>query len=259
MTNDYDKQRYIYPLLLCFAGIIAAAAFAAHVLPAKADTVAFNSNLYYGLTNNQDVQQLQEFLTAQGDYSGPITGNFYSLTLVGVKRFQTDNGINPVSGYFGVLSRGVANGILAASVSAPTVEVGTSTSEVPFTGTQVQAPANTNQNATTTLGGLGAVSQPPTCTLSATVSTWPQGTQHAQFQWSFTPGASATLEAVGTIPNSNLQFAANLLVPSNYQYPAESSQFFNLVYSSSIFQTTTYEMDVTLNGLTGSCTAVATI
>jgi peptidoglycan hydrolase-like protein with peptidoglycan-binding domain len=72
---------------------------------------AFNSDLYYGL-RGESVIELQEFLTDQGVYSGPITGNFYSLTLAGVKRFQEVNNVSPVSGYFGPLTRAKANSLL---------------------------------------------------------------------------------------------------------------------------------------------------
>jgi len=55
---------------------------------AQAQSDVFTQNLYYGLQNNSQVTQLQEFLTSQGLYSGPITGNFYSLTLNAVRAFQ---------------------------------------------------------------------------------------------------------------------------------------------------------------------------
>ena len=96
------------------------------VIFAHADT-SFNQNLYYGITNSQDVQALQEFLTVQGDYTGPVSGNFFSLTLQGVKNFQTANNL-PITGYFGVLSRDVANSTLASTISAPPQsEVGSTT------------------------------------------------------------------------------------------------------------------------------------
>jgi hypothetical protein len=88
-----------------------------------ADTTNFSNNLYYGLTNNTDVSALQEFLTTQGDYSGPVSGNFFSLTLAGVKKFQLVNNL-PQSGYFGILSRGVANNLLASEMSVPSQESG---------------------------------------------------------------------------------------------------------------------------------------
>ncbi len=46
---------------------------------AQASTTEFDTNLSYGITGSQDVQALQEFLTVHGYYTGPITGNFYSL------------------------------------------------------------------------------------------------------------------------------------------------------------------------------------
>jgi len=51
----------------------------------------FESNLYYGLRNNQEVSCLQEFLKNQGPEiypEGLITGNFFSLTRAATIRFQ---------------------------------------------------------------------------------------------------------------------------------------------------------------------------
>ncbi len=93
------------------------------LLPSAIYAAGFNTNLYYGLTNNTDVSALQEFLTSQGYYNGPISGNFFSLTLSGVKKFQTANSL-PQSGYFGILSRGVVNNLLASEMSAPSQESG---------------------------------------------------------------------------------------------------------------------------------------
>ncbi len=50
-----------------------------------------NSNLYFGLTNNQEVRCLQDFLKNQGKEIYPeslVTGNFLSLTQAAVIRFQ---------------------------------------------------------------------------------------------------------------------------------------------------------------------------
>lgn len=87
------------------------------------------------MTNSQDVQELQEFLTTQGDYSGPISGNFFSLTLQGVKRFQTKNGVSPASGYFGAISRGVANNLLTSSTPTPPSSETSTTTNVTATTT----------------------------------------------------------------------------------------------------------------------------
>lgn len=81
-----------------------------------ADTnTLFNNNLYWGIhQNSQDVLKLQQFLTDQGLYSGPVTGNFLSMTSAAVQAFQIKEGIAPVTGYFGPLSRTRANEILTS-------------------------------------------------------------------------------------------------------------------------------------------------
>lgn len=73
---------------------------------------AFDVNLKYG-SKGDTVIELQEFLTDQGVYSGPITGNFYSLTRAAVKRFQIAENITPSAGYFGPISRARAKEILS--------------------------------------------------------------------------------------------------------------------------------------------------
>lgn len=95
----------------------------------------FNNDLYYGLVGNADVSQLQEFLTQQGEYGGPITGNFYVLTLDAVKSFQQAQAISPVSGYFGPLSRAAANTILNSEIGT---SESSSTSIATTTDTQQQ-------------------------------------------------------------------------------------------------------------------------
>jgi hypothetical protein len=102
---------------------------------AHAQSDVFTQNLYYGLQNNSQVTQLQEFLTSQGLYSGPITGNFYFLTLGAVKAFQTQQGIIPAAGYFGPITMAAANKIADAEVGASNsqaiLETGTSTPSAP--------------------------------------------------------------------------------------------------------------------------------
>lgn len=115
------------------------------LVPSISFAAAFNTSLYYGVQDKSDVTALQEFLTVQGDYSGPITGNFYSLTLAGVEEFQAKNNISPVSGYFGILSRGVANSIL--NPIAPIEETGTTTQAI------VPSPAPVKQPIPVTVVG----------------------------------------------------------------------------------------------------------
>lgn len=75
---------------------------------------SFGDNLVWGMAGDARVQGLQQFLTDQEVYSGPITGNFYLLTYEGVRRFQIKEGISPHSGYFGPLTRAKANLIITA-------------------------------------------------------------------------------------------------------------------------------------------------
>ena len=66
---------------------------------------SFDINLYYGLRNNDDVRELQEFLIGKGFLTGgSATGNFLSLTLNAVKFYQTSAGIDK-TGYVGILTR----------------------------------------------------------------------------------------------------------------------------------------------------------
>jgi peptidoglycan hydrolase-like protein with peptidoglycan-binding domain len=111
------------------------------ILPSLAFAQTFDRDLYFGIQNNPDVTKLQEFLTEQGVYSGPITGNFFSLTLSAVKQFQSAQGISPISGYFGPLSRGKANQILAAEGVSSTGVTNESGSTMPVTTT---VPKTTN-------------------------------------------------------------------------------------------------------------------
>ncbi|MEK7547084.1 MAG: peptidoglycan-binding domain-containing protein [Patescibacteria group bacterium] len=78
----------------------------------------FSRDLSFGFQQDSDVTKLQEFLSDEGLYSGPITGNFFSLTLKAVKTFQAREGIMPVAGYFGPKTRVRANALLGAQVQA---------------------------------------------------------------------------------------------------------------------------------------------
>lgn len=82
---------------------------------ARADS-SFSKNLYFGIQKDSEVTKLQEFLTSEGLYSGPITGNFFSLTLKAVKDFQNREGISPAAGYFGPLTRARANQTLDVQI-----------------------------------------------------------------------------------------------------------------------------------------------
>ena len=79
---------------------------------------SFTIDLYFGMKNSTDVTRLQQFLTAQNVYSGPITGNFYAMTKAAVMAYQRKNGVS-ATGYFGPKSRGVANAS-SMTMSKPT-------------------------------------------------------------------------------------------------------------------------------------------
>ncbi len=72
-----------------------------------------NSNLYFGIANNNDVRCLQEFLKSQGSDIYPegfITGNFGNLTKVAVVKLQAKYAI-PQTGFVGPLTRNRINQI----------------------------------------------------------------------------------------------------------------------------------------------------
>ena len=98
------------------------------IFPIAVSAQPFDRDLYFGMRGNDEVSKLQEFLADQDFYAGPITGNFFSLTLSAVKKFQAAHGIAPVSGYFGPKTRAKANAALASagiSESSITTEQGT--------------------------------------------------------------------------------------------------------------------------------------
>lgn len=93
------------------------------LLTSSVSAAEFNTNLKYG-SKGSDVTKLQEFLTEQNLYSGPITGKFFSLTLKAVKDFQRRELISPASGFFGSLTRAKVNEILDNQLVDSNVEEG---------------------------------------------------------------------------------------------------------------------------------------
>jgi peptidoglycan hydrolase-like protein with peptidoglycan-binding domain len=103
-----------------------------HFIPFRGTVGAsFDRDLHYGLQSDSQVNELQEFLAEQGLYSGPITGNFFSLTLQGVKDFQIKYGIEPAAGFFGPLTRAKANEVLVADVESSDQQALNETGSVP--------------------------------------------------------------------------------------------------------------------------------
>lgn len=80
----------------------------------------FPRDLYFGMRANADVVRLQEFLRTQGFFTYPTsTGNYFTVTLDSVKKFQKTYGLSPVGGYFGPQSRAAANRLLSQGATAP--------------------------------------------------------------------------------------------------------------------------------------------
>ncbi len=71
------------------------------------ETFKFNKNLKFGSKGN-DVTELQKRLTAEGVYTGPITGYFGKLTREAVKKYQKANDLK-VDGIVGPKTRAVLN------------------------------------------------------------------------------------------------------------------------------------------------------
>ena len=71
----------------------------------------FENDLYYGIMGNSEVRCLQEFLKSRGLEiypEGIVSGNYLSLTVEAVKRYQASKEIIQ-TGYFGPLTRAAAN------------------------------------------------------------------------------------------------------------------------------------------------------
>lgn len=83
---------------------------------------SIDSDLYYGLKNNDAVLELQEFLISKGFLEHEPTGSFLSLTLNAVKAYQTSIGIQS-TGYVGTLTRQAINNDLKANLSASNNEL----------------------------------------------------------------------------------------------------------------------------------------
>ncbi|MDO8548461.1 MAG: peptidoglycan-binding protein [bacterium] len=81
---------------------------------------SFDSNLSFGARGSA-VVSLQQFLISQKLLAGDLaTGYFGNLTLRAVKGFQTSQGVTPVSGFFGPLTRAKANLLMSGGVTTTT-------------------------------------------------------------------------------------------------------------------------------------------
>ncbi|MFY9463427.1 MAG: peptidoglycan-binding domain-containing protein, partial [Candidatus Sungiibacteriota bacterium] len=149
---------------------------------------SFDRDLYFGLRNDADVSNLQEFLTDQGFYNNTISGNFFILTKKAVQAFQKVNNLKP-TGYFGPLSRAAANRILGGAgigipppigISSP---IPTNTSSVGSLGVGIPPPIPTD------ISPRGSLSLDP---LSATLTVG----ERVAVRAIFTPPRPACLNAI---------------------------------------------------------------
>jgi len=82
----------------------------------KVYSQCFERDLFAGLGRDSDVSRLQKFLTNQGYFDGPITGNYGPITRLTIQDFQTDNGIE-ATGRFGAITRAAANKLIGCDSS----------------------------------------------------------------------------------------------------------------------------------------------
>ena len=109
----------------------------------------FTQDEWQGQSGGQ-VMWVQEFLNGHGftvaasgaGSPGNETSYFGGLTKAAVMNFQSSEGITPVSGYWGPLSRAKANAICAGSTTTTTTTGGTTTTGAGITVTAGTQPAN---------------------------------------------------------------------------------------------------------------------
>ena len=84
-----------------------------HPKTAENFSYKWEKDLYYGLTDNNDIQALQNALYIEGVYDGPISGNSFELTRKAVIKFQKKYNFNsvPNTGYVGPFTRRALNEI----------------------------------------------------------------------------------------------------------------------------------------------------
>jgi len=151
----------------------------------SAQTVGFTNNISYGSTGSE-VSQLQEFLITQGVLAPQYdTGNFYSLTLQAVKTFQSKEGITPVSGFVGPITRATINAILTSEVP---IDEGNASTTTP--------PVDLSKTAPTT--NVIPVTVPDTQTPVITPTEAPSAPQQTFGSISCTPNPQLNLGAVNT-------------------------------------------------------------
>jgi PKD repeat protein len=137
----------LWPLLIplskrafIFARVIGPIISSACVLVPTFALASFDTNLGYGRSGSA-VLVLQQFLISQGDLtSDDASGHFGRDTLAGLKVFQSQQGISPVTGFFGPITRAKANTLLGRKSSSGH-SARTSSQSITFTTTPTSGQA----------------------------------------------------------------------------------------------------------------------
>jgi len=164
--------------------------------PSASFSYTWNTDLQYGMYGNPDVSALQQALTLQGVYSGPVSGNFLSATEDAVVLFQQKYGISG-TGYVGVLTRAKLNALYGGGPSA-TTPTPLPISE-PTGSASVASPLSVSCYGTASVSGTSAVTN---VVWTATVA---GGTPPYTYYWF--RGTSAD----GTIPPGTSNYATSNL------------------------------------------------
>ncbi len=162
----------------------------------------FSRDLSFGFQQDSDVTKLQEFLSDEGSYSGPITGNFFSLTLKAVKAFQNREGITPATGYFGPKTKVRANALLGAQVQASNQQAVAETGQ---SAAQSVTPQTTNSSISNVQSQLEA--------LLKQVALLQQQLQTQQQNQTSTnaPAPTSNQDTTSNTPSQNSASVANIL------------------------------------------------
>ena len=115
--------------------------------PATSSSYSFSASLKLGSTGT-DVTELQNRLTAEGVYAGPVTGYFGPLTQSAVKAYQAKYGIDQL-GIVGPATRANLNASAAAQTTTTTTTPAPATIPTPATPAPASTPAVTASDTLT--------------------------------------------------------------------------------------------------------------
>jgi peptidoglycan hydrolase-like protein with peptidoglycan-binding domain len=96
-------------------------------------SATIDQNLYYGLKQSNEVKELQQYLIDRGFLVSNVTGNFYSLTLAAVEKYQASKNIH-ATGYVGPLTRQAINADLSSNSTNNKTPTTATTNQTLLTG-----------------------------------------------------------------------------------------------------------------------------